>query len=692
MIGGIEDGEGGKNLMGKIDPTVVFTPSGIRGTVTRGTSVLNAARSLGVDLDSVCGGRGICSKCQVIPGKGKFPKFAINVENDSLSDWNSVEERYKSKRGLAAGRRLGCQALINKDVVIDIPPESQIHKQVVRKEIDQRDIVLKPTIKVMYVEVTEPTMDEPTGDTERVLKALMQQWNLKKVSLKLNLMSTIQKTLREGSWKITCILKFDYRFDNYEVIDIFPGLFEGKILGLAFDIGSTTIAAHLCCLKTGEVLGSEGSMNPQIKFGEDLMSRVSYAMMNENGSAEMTSAIRSAVNEIIVKITENISSDPSAIYEIVFVANPIMHHLLLGIDPTELGQAPFALSNSSSICTDSKELDIKINRNGSVYFLPCIAGHVGADAAAVILSETPYNDEEISLIVDVGTNAEIILGNKHGILACSSPTGPAFEGAQISCGQRAAPGAIERVKIDPKTKNPTFKIIGCDEWLSEENGEITHDVTGICGSGIIEALAEMRLSGILDETGLIGSSEQTKSKRCVKDGRTNSYILATRGKNNIKITNSDVRAIQLAKAALYAGAKLLMDKAGIHKVDKITLAGAFGTHISPKHAMILGMIPDCVLDEVRSSGNSAGSGARIALLNHDMRLEIEKQVRNIEKVETATEAKFQEFFVAASNIPNSTDRFPNLRKIINMPNLTFNMRQNSERKGRRNRVRQESLS
>ena len=220
MIGGIEDGEGGKNLMGKIDPTVVFTPSGIRGTVTRGTSVLNAARSLGVDLDSVCGGRGICSKCQVIPGKGKFPKFAINVENDSLSDWNSVEERYKSKRGLAAGRRLGCQALINKDVVIDIPPESQIHKQVVRKEIDQRDIVLKPTIKVMYVEVTEPTMDEPTGDTDRVLKALMQQWNLKRVSLKLNLMSTIQKTLREGSWKITCILKFDYRFDNYEVIDI----------------------------------------------------------------------------------------------------------------------------------------------------------------------------------------------------------------------------------------------------------------------------------------------------------------------------------------------------------------------------------------------------------------------------------------------------------------------------------------
>ena len=673
--------------MGKISPTVVFTPSGIRGSVTSGTSILDAARSLGVDLDSVCGGRGICSKCQVTPGKGKFSKFAINVEKDSLSDWNSVEERYKSKRGLADGRRLGCQARIYKDVVIDIPPESQIHKQVVRKEIDQRDIVLKPTIKAMYVEVKRPTMDEPSGDTDRVLMALKDQWNLRKVSVKLNLMATIQKKLRESDWKITCILKFDYNFDNYEVIDIFPGLFEGKILGLAFDIGSTTIAAHLCCLKTGEIFGSEGTMNPQIKFGEDLMSRVSYAMMNKNGSAEMTKSIRSAVNQVIEKITENIPCGINSIYEVIFVANPIMHHLLLGIDPTELGQAPFALSNSSAIMADSNELGIKINRNGSVYFLPCIAGHVGADAAAVILSETPYNNEEMSLIVDVGTNAEIILGNKNGILACSSPTGPAFEGAQISCGQRAAPGAIERVKIDPKTKNPTFKIIGCDEWLSEENGDLVQDVTGICGSGIIEAIAEMRLSGILDETGLIGSSEQTNSKRCVKDGRTNSYILAKRGDKDIKISNSDVRAIQLAKAALYAGAKLLMEKAGVQKIDKITLAGAFGTHISPKHAMVLGMIPDCDFDAVSSSGNSAGSGARIALLNYDMRLEIESQVRKIEKIETATEIKFQEFFVAASNIPNSIDKFPNLKKIVDMPNETFNVRQNIERRVRRNRIR-----
>ena len=664
----------------KDKPTIIFTPSGIRGEVPEGTSVLEAARSLGVDLDSVCGGRGICSKCQITPGKGEFPKFAITVGDDAISEWNEVEERYSKKRGLAKGRRLGCQVKIINDVVIDVPPESQIHKQVVRKEIDQRDITLKPIIKVLYIEVKLPSMEEPLGDSERIISALKEQWKLEKVYLKFNLLGQIQKLLRESDWKISCVLKFDYKSESYEVIDVYPGLFEGKILGLAIDIGSTTVAAHLCDLLSGEVLGSEGIMNPQIKFGEDLMSRVSYAMLNTDGASEMTDAIRVGINSLIATMLGKLKIDRREIYEVVFVANPVMHHLLLGINPIELGQAPFALSNSSAVTIESKEIGIKINKNGTVYFLPCIAGHVGADAAAVILSETPYRADEMCLIVDVGTNAEIVLGSKNGILACSSPTGPAFEGAQISCGQRAAPGAIERVKIDQDTKKPFFKIIGNENWLSDESLNDQIEVTGICGSGIIEAIAEMRLSGIVDETGLIGSAEQTGSDRCIRDGRTNSFILVSGRDKSIKISNSDIRAIQLAKAALYAGAKLLMDKYKVSNVDRIILAGAFGTHISPKHAMILGMIPDCPLHKVTSSGNSAGSGARIALLNYEMRKEIETQVREIEKVETAIEPKFQDFFVAASNIPNGVDKFPKLRSKIELPDNTFNVRLDGGRK------------
>ena len=313
-----------------------------------------------------------------------------------------------------------------------------------------------------------------------------------------------------------------------------------------------------------------------------------------------------------------------------------------------------------------------------LYILPCIAGHVGADAAAVALSEAPYRSEELVLIVDVGTNAEILLGDKNKVLACSSPTGPAFEGAQISSGQRAAPGAIENVRIDPVTKEPRFKIIGSDLWSDEEGFDAPSGITGICGSGIIEVIAEMRLAGIVDGSGLIGSAEQVGTPRCIPDGRTNSYVLydaTADGGPLVTVTNGDIRAIQLAKAALYAGARLLMDKMGVDSVNHVTLAGAFGAHISAKHAMVLGMIPDCPIENVVSAGNAAGTGARIALLNISARREIEKVVRDIHKIETAIEPKFQEHFVNASNIPHATDTFPILSQIVDIPVVSHNAKQ-----------------
>ncbi|MDC0656718.1 ASKHA domain-containing protein [Leisingera sp. SS27] len=660
------------------EPLVVFTPSGKRGRFPAGTPILTAARQLGVDLDSVCGGRGICSKCQITPSYGEFPKHGVTVAEGALSEWNKVEQRYKDKRGLIDGRRLGCQATVQGDIVIDVPPESQVHRQVVRKRAEARDITMNPSTRLYYVEVEEPDMHKPTGDMERLIEALDAQWDLKGVKTDLHILNVLQPALRKGSWKVTVAVHLGDENHPPKIMHIWPGFYEGSIYGLAVDLGSTTIAAHLCDLKTGEVVASSGIMNPQIRFGEDLMSRVSYSMMNKGGDQEMTRAVREGMNALFTQIAAEAEIDKALIVDAVFVCNPVMHHLFLGIDPFELGQAPFALATSNALALRAVELDLNIHPAARVYLLPCIAGHVGADAAAVALSEAPDKSEDLVLVVDVGTNAEILLGNKEKVLACSSPTGPAFEGAQISSGQRAAPGAIERVEINPETKEPRFRVIGSDIWSDEDGFSesiATTGITGICGSGIIEAIAEMRLAGVLDASGLIGSAEQTGSARCIQDGRTNAYMLwdgSAEGGPTITVTNPDIRAIQMAKAALYSGARLLMDKFGVDTVDRVVLAGAFGAHISAKHAMVLGMIPDCVLEKVTSAGNAAGTGARIALLNTEARGEIEETVRRIEKIETAVEPRFQEHFVNASAIPNSAEPFPILETVVTLPQVNFN--------------------
>ncbi|MGA0542742.1 ASKHA domain-containing protein [Neotabrizicola sp. VNH66] len=674
------------------DALVIFTPSGKRGRFAIGTPVLTAARQLGVDLDSVCGGRGICSKCQITPGYGEFPKHGVTVAEGALSEWNAVEDRYNRIRGLAAGRRLGCQAKVMGDVVIDVPPESQVHKQVIRKSAAERHIDMDPATRALYVEVQEPDMEEPTGDFERLKRALAAQWQIEGVEADLSVLRRLQPVLRKGEWKATVVLHRGNHDAAHRILDIFPGYHDLPLYGLAVDLGSTTIAAHLCSLTDGRVLASSGLMNPQIRFGEDLMSRVSYAMMNPGGDVEMTRAVREAIDHLSRTIAQEAGIAASAIYEMAIVFNPVMHHLFLGVDPVELGQAPFALATSDSLSLDARDLDLtSLNRNARVYVLPCIAGHVGADCAAVALAEEPQKSKDMVLIVDVGTNAELLCGNEARVLACSSPTGPAFEGAQISSGQRAAPGAIERVQIDPVTKEPRFRIIGVEPWSDEPgfaDAAQKTGITGICGSGIIEAVAEMRMAGLVDPGGLVGGSEQTGTARCEPHGRTFSYLIhdgTATGGPRITVTQGDIRAIQLAKSALYAGARLLMDELGVDKVDRVVLAGAFGAHISAKHAMVLGMIPDVPLDRVFSAGNAAGTGARIALLNRAARDGIERTVHDIHKVETAIEPRFQEHFVNANAIPHAVDTFPELSKIVTLPDVSFNTGGSGGEGGRRRR-------
>ncbi|MGH6906871.1 MAG: ASKHA domain-containing protein [Aestuariivirga sp.] len=650
------------------EPLIVFTPSGKRGRFPLGTPVLQAARALGVDIDSVCGGRAICGRCQVNVGEGEFAKHAIKSSASHLSEFSKVEERYQKLRGLGTGRRLSCQTKLLGDAVIDVPPESQVHKQIVRKEADTRVIELDPCTRLCFIEVEEPDMHKPSSDLERVYRALKEQWQIENLSCDLAIIADLQKVLRKGEWKITAAVYSRAPGGGNRLAAIWPG-FHDRLFGLAVDVGSTTIAAHLTNLSTGEVAASAGLMNPQIRFGEDLMSRVSYVMMNPGGEKEMTAAVREALNTLAAEVVTQASIELSDILEVVLVGNPVMHHLFLGIDPVELGGAPFALATGLPITVQARDLDLKLNPGAWAYVLPCIAGHVGADTAGMVLSEAPHESDEIMLAVDVGTNAEIVLGSKARLLACSSPTGPAFEGAQISCGQRAAPGAIERIRIDAQTLEPRYRVIGCDKWSDEEGFEdaiAQTGVTGICGSGIIEVIAEMYLAGIINQDGLVDGALAARSARIESYKRTFNYLIRD-GSPRLQITQNDVRAIQLAKAALYAGVRLLMDKLAIEQIGKIRLAGAFGSHIDVKYAMILGLIPDCDLARVQSAGNAAGTGARIALLNSGARDEIEAVVRRIHKIETAVEPKFQQHFVEAMAIPHKTASYPNLSKVVTFP-------------------------
>ena len=657
--------------------TIVFTPSGIRGRVKKGTTILEAAQKFSVDLNSICGARGRCSKCQVELTFGEFNKLNICSKETSVSERNETELIYRTKFHLSEERRLGCQTKILGDLVVDVPEDSQIHKQIIKKETSLRDFSLNTSVKAFYVQVSEPQLDSLESDFERLKISLKDDWNIQGVTCSVRVLKDLQEKLRRGNWGITVLL---YYKENTvpEIVDIHSGYSEIPAFGVAIDLGSTSIAATLCDLNSGQIVGSMGIMNPQIRYGEDVMSRVSYCMMEEKGLATLNNSVIQGINELTRKIAEKHGIKLDSVFEIVFVANPIMHHLLLGIDPKELGQAPFPLALSDSLTIKSKDIGIILNPESYVYTVPCIGGHVGADAASVLIAEQPEKLKDTNtLLIDIGTNAEILLAKGEEIFACSCPTGPALEGAQISAGQRAAPGAIERVRIDPITKEPRFKVIGCEQWSNEEGFSENVSgvgVTGICGSGIIEAVAEMRLAGLLDANGLIGSAAQTGSNRCTSSERTNSYLLYSDNKVSLSITNMDIRAIQLAKAALHASFKILLEKSRVNRIDSILLAGAFGSQISPEHALIIGLVPDAQVSQIVASGNSAGAGAIIALLDVSSRREISSLVRKVHKIETAVEPSFQKHFVEGSAFPDNSSTHPELFKLKELPNVNFNQK------------------
>ena len=659
-----------------LEHRVVFTPSGIEADAPEGSTVLDAARGAGVDIDSVCGGRGLCGRCQIVPSTGQFAKWGLTSSDEALSPPGPTELDYRGRRPLGLGHRLSCQAAVLGDAVIDVPAQSQVHSPVVRKAIDLGEITVDPVVTLHYLELATAELGDEISDAERVVEALAADWGLCGVAVPVTALAALSWAIAEGKGAVTAVVHTrlwgpeadnDTAVVQRQVLTVRPGYFD-EAYGVAVDVGSTTVAGYLLDLATGEVAATAGRMNPQIRFGEDLMSRVSFAMLNPGGTAELTRAVRATINELIGELCDSAGVDQGGVCDVVVVGNPIMHHLVLGIDPTPLGVAPFTLAVRDGVWAMAADIGVDLPGT-ALYVGPCIAGHVGADAVAAMLAEGPHRSESPQLLVDVGTNAEIILGDGHQVWAASSPTGPAFEGAQISCGQRATAGAIERVRIDPATLEPRFKVIGCDLWsddpgFADSLGSL--EVSGVCGSGIIELIAEMFLVGIIDDRGFIRGELAERNYRISPFRRAYAYVLQTEPVL-LKVTQKDVQEVQLAKAALRAGIDLLTGRAGIDEVADVRLAGAFGTHISPVHAMVLGLVPDGPVDGVKAVGNASGAGAARMLVSGVQRAEAEQAARAVVKIETATEARFQELFVAAMSLPHNTAPTPHLEQAVDLP-------------------------
>ncbi len=636
---------------------VVFQPCGVRGKVDDGATILEASQQLGADIESVCGGTGACGKCKVRIEKGYFAKYGIRSKIASVTMIGEGNEKFLNKAQLRQNYRMACQNRIHGDVVIFVPEESRKGRQVIRKEATARDIKLKPAVKKYYVELKNATLHDTLGDFERIQAALAEKYKLRDLTIDYPALLNLQNIVREGNWKATVSVR-----NKKEVIDIEPGQIT-KGYGLAVDIGTTTVAGYLCDLTTGEVLATNAMMNPQVAYGEDVMSRISYAVKGKGGLKQMNRAIIKGLNQIAGRAAARAGIRRSDIIDMSIVGNTCMHHIFLNIDPQYLGKTPFSPSVNHSLDIKARDLGIKIAPCAHVHVLPIEAGFVGADNVGVLIAEEPYNQDEILLIIDIGTNGELILGNRKKLLSSSCATGPAFEGAEIKHGMRAAPGAIEKLKIDPETREVQFKVIGNERWNTEVKNI---GARGICGSGIFDAAAQMFLAGIIDKGGRFNS--RLESTRLRKSGSGPEFVIARADEtsigNDIVICQKDIRAIQLAKGAMYAGAKTMMNRLGIDKIDKVILAGAFGSYIDKESAAVIGLFPDCAPKNIYAVGNAAGDGARMALLNTDKRKEADIMARQVEYVELTVEPDFNSTFTKALTFPHAEDKFPHLKHLF----------------------------
>ena len=675
---------------------VIFQPSARRGLVEEGTNLIEASRQLGVDIEALCGEKKKCGKCKVRIEQGFFEKFGITSSKNHASEWQEEEEKFFTPEQREAGFRLGCVAKVEGDLLVFVPEEARAGKQVVSKAARDIHIDWNPAVKSYFVDVAPPSFEEPTGDFERICAELERNYGLTGLTIDWYVLRKLPKRLREGHWKVTVSVWMDK-----EIVRVLPGKVD-DYYGMAIDVGTTTVAAYLCNLRTMEVINTVSMMNPQCKYGEDVMARITYHMMHPEGLETMSKDILEGLNHLVQQACEAthppkkkkkkeeqeteedievfgeegehaeeegkyLCLTPSDLVDLTLVGNTAMHHILLQLDPEFVGLAPFPPVIHRSLDIRARDLGVHINDSAYVHVLPNEAGFVGADNVGVLIAEEPYKHDQIQLLIDIGTNGELVLGNNKKLISCSCATGPALEGAQLSFGMRAAPGAIERIVIDPETHEVDYKVIGRDAWLKYSKPE-EMKTKGICGSGILDVLAELYRSGVVAKSGRFSKSQKSKRYRINPETKQPEFVIAWANETSIGkdvvISQKDIRQIQLGKGALYTGCKLMMRRMGLEKVDVIKIAGAFGTHVDKTKALIMGLFPDCDLENVLAVGNAAGDGARAALLNREKRAEANWVSRNVEYIELTVEGDFQQQFMEAMQIPHMKDAFPHLEGIV----------------------------
>lgn len=675
---------------------VIFQPSARRGLIEEGTNLIDASRQLGVDIEALCGEKKKCGKCKVRIEQGFFEKFGITSSKNHASEWQEEEEKFFNPEQKEAGFRLACVAKVEGDLLVFVPEEARAGKQIVSKAARDIHIDWNPAVKLYYVQVVPPSFEDPLGDFERICAELERNYGLRDLNIDWYALRKLPRRQREGNWKITVAVWMDK-----EIIRVLPGEVK-DLYGMAIDVGTTTVAAYLCNLRTMEVINTVSMMNPQCKYGEDVMARITYHMMHPGGLETMSRDILDGLNNLVQQACEAthppkkkkveeaepeaekgvevfgdeaeeveekkyLCLSPNDLVDMTLVGNTAMHHILLQLDPEFVGLAPFPPVIHRGLDIRARDLGIRINDSAYVHVLPNEAGFVGADNVGVLIAEEPYKHDEIQLIIDIGTNGELVLGNNKKMISCSCATGPALEGAQLSFGMRAAPGAIERIVIDPETHEVDYKVIGRDAWLKYSKPE-EMKTKGICGSGILDVLAELYRSGVIVKSGRFSKNQKSNRYRINPDTKQPEFVIAWANETSINkdvvITQKDIRQIQLGKGALYTGCKLMMRRMGLEKVDVIKIAGAFGTHVDKTKALIMGLFPDCDLENVYAVGNAAGDGARAALLNREKRAEANWVSRNVEYIELTVEEDFQQQFMEAMQVPHMKDQFPHLEGIV----------------------------
>jgi len=609
---------------------IAFLPDGKRVKIHDSLTVLEAVKLAGVDLVSVCGGKGTCGKCKIKIDPATFSPPLTENEEKSLTPMEKDE-----------GIRLACQIKVSKNhLIVQIPEYSRTGKQ--RLQIEGIKTALEPDlmVKKYYLELPEPSLEDPRSDVDRIIQELNKQYKTKGLTIFSDLLKNIAPLLRQSNWQITVTV-----WNDTQIIAIEPGNTAKRIFGLALDIGTTKLAIYLLDMIRGEVLAVDSAMNPQIPYGEDIISRINYVSSPDKAqnSPELQQILVKQINELIDSLCEKSAVSVEEIYEMTAVGNTAMHHIFLNLNPKYLALAPYVPVIRGGINLKPKQMGIKINPTGNLYCLPVIAGYNGSDNVAVLLATEMYKRSELCLALDIGTNTEVALGNKEQLLVCSCASGPAFEGASIKFGMRAASGAIEHIQIDPSTLKCSYITID------------SLPPRGICGSAIVDVIAELLKAGIIDVSGRMDKSIKSLYFREGSDGYE--FILApaneTANGMDIVITQKDIRQILLAKAAMHTGTKLLMDELGITEkdIDTVFIAGAFGNYIDVANARFIGMYPEIDLSKVTLVGNAAGTGARMTLLSKKMRILAETISQQTKYVELAIKKNFQSIYLNSTFIP-----------------------------------------